>query len=303
LQRKEEELGIGRRLDPGALEEKIERLLVQVFRDAGFGPPPGGGIAPPDFFEATSLKDVVLKPTSWTGMAESFRREILGLLNATQRPRVDHRSLNPDEKARFNEALQLAYSDSRYRALVAVHEDMGHRMHSMAGDGGIGGLRFLPWHRVYLLKMEDLLRSKKWGLTIPYWNFSADRSRPDWVWQPPGVTRNAPGAGGTGGLPSPETVANLVNHEVTFGGFAQGIEFDAHNQVHNWCNGTITAPATASRDPIFWLLHANVDRIWDLWQAKRTGMPNLFGLDATMDPWPHTAASVKSVIGLGYLYQ
>jgi len=65
----------------------------------------------------------------------------------------------------------------------------------------------------------------------------------------------------------------------------------------------------ASRDPIFWLLHANVDRIWDLWQfnhfsqASHFRAPNLSGIDATMDPWPHTATDANNISNLGYVYQ
>ncbi len=145
-------------------------------------------------------------------------------------------------------------------------------MHSSMGGGYIGGQRFLPWHRIYLVKMENLLRSKRWNVTIPYWNYSDDGARPDWVWKPDNVTRNTPGNRAT--LPSQATVDNLI-YDVgrftvgrTYDDFTNGVEFDAHNDVHNWCNGTITDPMTASRDPIFWLLHANVDRIWDLWQAS-----------------------------------
>src|SRR5262249_14890009 len=106
---------------------------------------------------------------------------------------------------------------------------------------------------------EDLLRSKKPGLTIPYWNYAEDQRRPDWVWKPPQVTRGTPGAAG-GSLPTAATVDNLVHNTGAYTTFTKGIEFDAHNQVHNWCNGTISSPPTAAKDPIFWLLHSNVDR-------------------------------------------
>jgi hypothetical protein len=226
----------------------------------------------------------------------------MALLTAIDRQRVDHRQLNDHERTRFNEALQAAYNDGSYRALAAVHEDMSHRMHTIMGGGYFGGQRFLPWHRIYLVKMENLLRSKRWGVTIPYWNYSADPARPDWVWQPPNVTRNTPGNGAT--LPSQTTVDNLVySVRRSYDYFTNGVEFDAHNDVHNWCNGTLSDPMRSTRDPIFWLLHANVDRLWDLWQASHFAVPNLSGTNATMDPWPETAASAHSIISLGYMYQ
>jgi hypothetical protein len=307
LRREEAKMGIVRRFNPGEISEKIERHFAEILRGSGF--PELEDMTSPSVVRSIGLKDVIKKPPSWTEtqVAELFRREMLAILTAIDRPRVDHRTLDDNERKRFNEALQEVYADGSYSTLAAVHEDMSHRMHTIMGGGYIGGQRFLPWHRIYLVKMENLLRSKRWGVTIPYWNYSVDRARPDWVWQPPTVTRNAPGNGAT--LPSQATVDNLIYDMGRFtvgrsyDDFTNGVEFDAHNDVHNWCNGTITAPMTATRDPIFWLLHANVDRIWDLWQASHFRGPNLSGIDATMDPWPQTATDANRIISLGYMYQ
>jgi tyrosinase len=221
------------------------------------------------------------------------------LFSALLRQRMDHRALNAQARKQFNVAIQQAHSDGSYQTLAAVHADMSHRMHSMSGP--VGTQRFLPWHRIYLLKMEGLLRSKQPGLTIPYWNYGEDTARPDWVWQPPRVKRNTPGAAG-GSLPSKAVVDNLVNNTTRYTNFTYGLEFDAHNQVHNWCNGTISNIPAAAKDPIFWLLHSNVDRIWDLWQLNHTGTPILTGSYARMDPWMETASDANDVIRLGYSY-
>lgn len=37
-----------------------------------------------------------------------------------------------------------------------------------------------------------------------------------------------------------------------------------HNQVHVWVGGDM-APATSPNDPVFYLNHANVDRVWEGW--------------------------------------
>jgi len=87
----------------------------------------------------------------------------------------------------------------------------------------------------------------------------------------------------SGSLPSQSTVNNLINNVVGYTQFTRGIEFDAHNQVHNWCNGTITRPATAPRDPIFWLLHANVDRMWTP-QTTKDGEVTGWGLGWDVTP-------------------
>jgi hypothetical protein len=167
--------------------------------------------------------------------------------------------------------------------------------------GPVGTQRFLPWHREYLLKAEDLLRQKQPGLTIPYWDYENDHARPDWVWQPPGVVRNTPGS--TSILPTPATIS-AISANTSYTAFTSALESQAHNQVHNWCNGTVSSPPTASQDPIFWLLHANVDRIWDTWQLTHTGGPTLSITDSELDPWwpPVTAQSVNDTVELGYSY-
>jgi tyrosinase-like protein len=39
-------------------------------------------------------------------------------------------------------------------------------------------------------------------------------------------------------------------------------------------------------DPAFWLHHAQIDRIWSLWQARNPGeKASLSGENAKLDPW------------------
>ena len=39
-----------------------------------------------------------------------------------------------------------------------------------------------------------------------------------------------------------------------------------HNSMHGWVGGTLSNPTFSPMDPIFILNHANVDRLWALWQ-------------------------------------
>lgn len=41
-----------------------------------------------------------------------------------------------------------------------------------------------------------------------------------------------------------------------------------HNRVHVWIGGDM-APATSPNDPVFYLNHCNVDRIWEAWMVAR----------------------------------
>lgn len=49
-----------------------------------------------------------------------------------------------------------------------------------------------------------------------------------------------------------------------------------HNQVHRWIGGDM-APASSPNDPVFFLHHANVDRLWEGWMKRhgRTYVPSM----------------------------
>ena len=70
--------------------------------------------------------------------------------------------------------------------------------------------------------------------------------------------------------PWDRTVTSFRNHlegwRPTFPGL--------HNDVHGWV-GLDMARATSPNDPVFFLHHANVDRIWAAWQQKHPGAPYL----------------------------
>jgi tyrosinase len=48
-------------------------------------------------------------------------------------------------------------------------------------------------------------------------------------------------------------------------GFRTAVEVPLHNLVHRWVNGTMLMMGSPN-DPVFWLHHANVDRLWGDWQ-------------------------------------
>lgn len=53
-------------------------------------------------------------------------------------------------------------------------------------------------------------------------------------------------------------------------------------------------------DPLFWLHHAQVDRIWSQWQKDHAGKgPTLHGATAIMDPWPESVTDLEHTDALG----
>ena len=48
----------------------------------------------------------------------------------------------------------------------------------------------------------------------------------------------------------------------------QNMEGNPHGSAHSSFGGSISSIGTAARDPLFFLLHCNVDRLWAVWQKS-----------------------------------
>lgn len=71
-----------------------------------------------------------------------------------------------------------------------------------------------------------------------------------------------------------------------------------HNFIHGWVGGSM-GPLTSPNDPIFFMHHCNVDRLWAMWQIDghqgapfypAAGEPEGHNLDDLMWPWVGAAA-------------
>jgi hypothetical protein len=85
-----------------------------------------------------------------------------------------------------------------------------------------------------------------------------------------------------------------------------------HNRVHVWVGGNMLGCASPN-DPVFWLHHCNIDRLWARWQEDNgepylpvAGAPQGHNLNDGMWPWmtpPRpTPESVLDHRALGYSY-
>lgn len=65
--------------------------------------------------------------------------------------------------------------------------------------------------------------------------------------------------------------------------------------------GDMFSNLTASYDPVFWPLHANIDRTWWQWQQRNPdGAP--LDQDAVLTPWSYTQRDMQSIEPFGYEY-
>jgi len=66
-------------------------------------------------------------------------------------------------------------------------------------------------------------------------------------------------------------------------------------------NGDMFSNLTASYDPIFWPVHANIDRLWWRWQQDHPdGLPA--DLDSALTPWSYAVRDTLDMNRFGYEY-
>eukprot|EP00178_Gracilaria_changii_P016584 TRINITY_DN47817_c0_g1_i1.p1 TRINITY_DN47817_c0_g1~~TRINITY_DN47817_c0_g1_i1.p1 ORF type:complete len:512 (-),score=86.53 TRINITY_DN47817_c0_g1_i1:162-1697(-) len=232
-----------------------------------------------------------------------------------QRNRREIRDMTPQQRREWQQAMKALMEDrnaegeSEWDRLVKLHMDFSDEAH--------GGSYFLPWHRLFLLRLENALREKQAGLALPYWDWSIDAAdaATSRIW-------NADMAGGArrtnqpiqngefqgieGRYPNSHTVLrnfnsgtsgdmqsfwgtnaleNLMNAP-NFGDFSDGIEA-AHALPHVYVGGDMQGTWSAPNDPVFYLHHAFVDRLYEMRQQRRGR--NDFGGTHDFSGGPQTA--------------
>ena len=160
---------------------------------------------------------------------------------------------------------------------------------------------FFPWHRLYLFYFEQVLQSaaNDKSLRLPYWDYTntaylgmpGEFTSPTYtnlqgqsVANPLFEARRAPGweAPGTNALDPHDTDIDLALDNPYFlnttdrtgnvvAGYQRTIELKPHGDVHCGvmpCRATVMgAVPYSSNDPIFYVHHANIDRLWDCWTS------------------------------------
>ena len=298
-------------------------------------------------------------------------------------------SLTADEKSRLVNALLELKAQGEYDHFVHAHHhimvpsvlpheprDANYRNPAHRGPG------FLPWHREFLMQLEQALQQVDPSVTIPYWDWTTDAALPDpttssiWAddflggnglqsdewrvqtgpfahsggkWPVPSLPDDGlpgPGLKRQFGviLPSLPTLEdlNIAKAEIFYDtpnydrspfviGFRNRIEgwitqrgdprvktpgSQLHNRVHLWIGGNM-APMTSPNDPVFFLHHCFIDKVWADWQAvqlaenpdaaphyapERAG-PTGHNLDDQIKPWTRRIRDVLDISVLDYSYE
>jgi tyrosinase len=226
----------------------------------------------------------------------------LASISLMVRVRKDASTLTLVERLQFLYALsQLHASES---STHGVSEYMKYaKAHADANDLGIHASflpnrpAFLAWHRAFLLSIERELQEIIPAVTIPYWRFDRgpDDSETRLIYSK-GFMGTVSGDQGEKSVEFAEgnflygwqpltddELVRVTNGEtlipinrlqeiysgsatVTYEQVSGLLEDRYHNDAHMGVGGHLAGLNTAAEDPLFFLLHANVDRAWALWQ-------------------------------------
>ncbi|KAI9499773.1 hypothetical protein GGI25_005109 [Coemansia spiralis] len=225
------------------------------------------------------------------------------------------------------------HQDGQFDRFAKSHDAVFDQVH--------GTSAFFPFHRRFVLEFENIGRQIDPDFVVPYWDSTRDYRRPADSPILRGGTLGGNGQGpdacvsdgiqggwvvsfpnrhclqrsfnqGNSIMPwiPAEVISSFVQGDDDLAGFREHIEFSIHGAVHLGLGGDASTPF-APNDFFFYMHHANIDRLWWLWQNgqntpfKYNG-PGAFGEARLDDPIPqdHTVelghGSVKSVMVLGY---
>jgi tyrosinase len=241
--------------------------------------------------------------------------------NPAQRKEI--RQLTTTERDNYIRALNLANAGPRptpYDRFVQRHWQTAGQTHGTA--------LFFPFHRTFTWSLEQLLRTFVPGVLVPYWDFTLDAADPasspilqnnfcggrgtgdtcrllvgpfanrvcSYSANPAFTVHYLRRCYNSGTRISPfysyEVITRMLADSQTYNSFRQAIEGAPHGSVHWGVGGNdwgdfvqMTSPC----DPLFWPLHAYLDKLWDQWQRSASthfsnfGGPLSNGATATLD--------------------
>lgn len=211
---------------------------------------------------------------------------LVGSVRVMVRVRKNANNLTAAERDRLVAAF--AQLNNQGLGRFTDFRDMHTAVSSPQAHGAPG---FLPWHRAYLLDLERELQAIDPAVSLPYWRFDQPApniftheffgvsdpigavqfspTNPLQFWRTDGVqginrrpdfnTSMAPP-----GLRTEAQTLALGNQYAMF----RTMEGNPHGSAHTSFDGSISSVPTAARDPLFFLLHCNVDRLWAKWQRQ-----------------------------------
>jgi tyrosinase len=242
---------------------------------------------------------------------------LVGSVQVMVRVRKNANALTAGERDRFITAF--AQLNNQGLGRFVDFRNMHTNVSSPQAHGAPG---FLPWHRAYLLDLERELQAIDPSVGLPYWRFDQpapnifkreflgvsdpigtvlfSSTNPLQFWRTDGIQgiNRRPFFSTSAAPPGLRTEAQTLALGNQYASF-RILEGNPHGTAHTSFGGSISSIGTAARDPLFFLLHCNVDRLWAKWQRQlgrfdpnqaasydsNPGNPIGHNLPDTMWPW------------------
>jgi tyrosinase len=238
-------------------------------------------------------------------MLEKYARAVAKMMDKTQIPEGSPTSWLfqfythgvPNDRTKEDEIARV-YAGA---APTDPHRLLAVDMWNTCMAHGLSGLpqerrMFLPWHRMYVYNFERIIR-KVLGddtFTLPYWDYTnpAKHAIPEQFRLPNDpvfkslfrADRNDGTRPGTANVNAGEPIdkndpSNPLNLDALSErdyeqkgvalGFNRRLDGFLHGSIHVLVGNrtNMGSPPWAARDPIFWIHHSNIDRLWESWNA------------------------------------
>ena len=251
--------------------------------------------------------------------------------SASLERRKEIRELTSEEWDRFAGAVNEFRLSGRWEKIANLHTDPKVWQVAHSDESGLQAA-FLPWHRVFLRRMEGELQRIDPKVTMPYWNWALDSEDPAGS---PVLSPDFFGGSGdpetsfcvtegsfsdlsnetcvkrliprdSGGFLTLSNLKEVLVENPDYGRFVNTMEngLGLHGHLHMFLGGDM-ARVNSPKDPLFYAHHAFIDKLWWEWQMMHNelGSPAYKGnATAPLYPFEESASDVFSVEDMGYTY-
>lgn len=216
------------------------------------------------------------------------------------RQRKSFTSMSYLERERYINTVKTVSTDLLYKT---QYDNLINQHQTLFSSGIHSNSIFLPWHRYYILELENLLQLVDCRVTVPYWDWVTDSTSPmigsPWINSLTWLGSNGDSSQGNcvvdgpfaypgWTLPNGQCLRRVFNTGASLATLADvqslyntypnptasdynGIRFGLetgpgmHNTGHCVVSGTMCSSGAASA-PEFFMHHANIDKLWADWQ-------------------------------------
>ncbi|KAJ2083852.1 hypothetical protein H4R24_000504 [Coemansia sp. RSA 988] len=199
--------------------------------------------------------------------------------------------LSPDDWRRIEDVISQMRRDGHFDRFARAHQALFNFVH--------GSTTFFPFHRRFVQEFEDIGRKIDPEFAIPYWDTTLDYDDPA---SSPVLRDGTLGGNGQGpdgclqsgvqggwelGFPDrhclrrnfnngdqmepwvpAEVISSYIQSDDNLALFREHIEYGIHGAVHLGLGGDAST-RYAPNDLFFFMHHANIDRLWWLWQNNQ----------------------------------